>query len=64
MIEEIRFKAVAAENGTHVLVLQVRLYEGGGMGYTTSLPTWRNAAVEDLLHVAEFIKPSRVLELT
>lgn len=64
MIDEIRFKAIPAENGKHVLVLQVRLYEVSGMGYTTSLPTWRNAEVEDLLHVAEFIKPARALELT
>lgn len=64
MIEEIRFKAVTTESGNHVLVLQVRLYEVSGMGYTTSLPTWRNASVEDLLHVAEFIKPVKALELT
>ena len=64
MIEEIRFKAVITEDNNHVLVLQVRLYEISGMGYTTSLPTWRNATVEDLLHVAEFIKPCKTLELS
>jgi hypothetical protein len=64
MIQEIRFKAVETKQGTHVLVLQVRLYEVSDMGYTTSLPTWRDATVEDLLHVAEFIKPCKALELT
>jgi hypothetical protein len=64
MIEEIRFKAVTTENGNHALVLQVRLYEVSGMGYTTSVPTWRNAQVEDLLYVAEFIKPCKALELS
>jgi hypothetical protein len=64
MIEEIRFTAVATPDNNHVLVLQVRLYEVSGMGYTTSLPIWRNAGVEDLLHVAEFIKPQRELEST
>jgi hypothetical protein len=64
MIEEIRFKAMPHEKGGHVLVLQVRLYEVSGMGYTTALPTWRDATVEDLLHVAEFIKPCKTLELS